>query len=95
MPRGAPFEQAWRALDLPGGSLGVVGGTRIFEVFLPRYDVFYLTRAPKVRLPGGVPVFAEVPEKTPEDVLAFHGLRADPPRVLDAAQHLMVTAWRR
>ncbi|MBV9557733.1 MAG: dihydrofolate reductase [Pseudolabrys sp.] len=94
-PSGASFEQAWGALNLPGGSLGVVGGTRVFEMFLPRYDIFYLTRAPGVRLPGGVPVFAQVPDKTPEAILTFHGLRADAPRMLDAGKNLTVTAWRR
>ncbi|MBV8791446.1 MAG: dihydrofolate reductase, partial [Pseudolabrys sp.] len=41
-PGGTSFEQAWRALDLPDGKLGVVGGTDVFTLFLPRYDVFYL-----------------------------------------------------
>ena len=94
-PAGASFEQAWEALRLPGGSLGVVGGTGVFEMFLPRYDVFYLTRAPGVRLPGGRPVFAAVPGQSPEQILAQHGLHADKPQVLDAGQNLTMTAWRR
>jgi hypothetical protein len=94
-PAGASFEQAWAALGLPDSSLGVVGGTRIFEMFLPRYDVFYLTRAPGVRLPGGRPVFADVPARTPEDVLAGHGLRPGPRRTLDVAENVTLTAWSR
>jgi hypothetical protein len=94
-PAGAPFEQAWAALKLPGGSLGVVGGTGVFELFLPRYDVFYLTRAPGVQLPSGRPVFAEVPRSSPEDIMTRPGLRPQPPRLLDAAKNLSVTAWTR
>ena len=41
-PAGATFEQAWEALGVPNGSLAVVGGTDVFGMFLPRYDVFYL-----------------------------------------------------
>ncbi len=92
-PAGAPFEQAWAALKLSSGSLGVVGGTGVFEMFLPRYDVFYLTRAPGVQLPGGRPVFAEVPGLSPEHIMKRHGLRPQPPRLLDAAKNLSVTAW--
>jgi dihydrofolate reductase len=94
-PAGASFEAAWAALEVPDGSLAVIGGTEVFGMFLPRYDVFYLTRAPGVRLPGGRPVFPQVPQQTPEQVLAGHGLTPDPPQVLDAAIGLTVTSWRR
>jgi hypothetical protein len=94
-PAGASFEQAWAALGVPDGSLAVIGGTDVFGMFLGRYDVFYLTRAPAVRLPGGRPVFPQVPQQTPEQVLAGHGLRPDPPRMLDARNGLSVTSWRR
>jgi dihydrofolate reductase len=94
-PAGASFAQAWAALELPHGSLAVIGGTAVFGMFLPDYDVFYLTRAPRVRLPGGRPVFPQVPQRTPEEVLASHGLAPAPPQVLDAASGLSVVAWRR
>jgi hypothetical protein len=94
-PAGAAFEAAWAALAVPDGSLAIIGGTDVFGMFLPRYDVFYLTRAPRVRLPGGRPVFPQVPQHTPDEVLASHGLRPDPPRVLDAGHDLSVTSWRR
>ena len=94
-PAGASFEQAWDALALQDAKLGVVGGTSVFELFLDTYDEFHLTRAPGVRLPGGRPVFSGVPAQTPEQILAQHGLVADPPRVLDAAHGLTVTVWRR
>jgi hypothetical protein len=94
-PRGANFEQAWAALGIAGGSLGVVGGTRVFGMFLPSYDVFHLTRAPGVRLPGGRPVFPGVPEKTPEQVLTAAGMTPGETLTLDAAHDLTVTLWRR
>src|ERR1700682_3099536 len=73
-PAGASFAAAWAALGVPDGSLAVIGGTEVFGMFLPDYDVFHLTRTPDVRLPGGRPVFPQVPEQTPEEVLASHGL---------------------
>src|SRR6476620_365917 len=82
-PAGASFEQALAALGAPIASVGVIGGTDVFGLFLDRFDVFYLTRAPGVRLPGGRPVFPGVPARTPEDVLASHGLKGGPPHPLD------------
>src|SRR6202163_1637938 len=94
-PAGASFEEAWAALGVPDGSLAVIGGPEVFGMFLPRYDVFYLSRAPAVRLPGGRPVFPQVPQRTPEAVLASHGLEPGPPQVLDAASGVTVVGWRR
>ena len=94
-PAGASFEQAWAALRVPDGSLAVIGGTDVFGMFLPRYDVFHLTRAPDVWLPGGRPVFPQVPQRTPEEVLASHGLKPGPPQVLDAANDVTVVSWHR
>jgi hypothetical protein len=61
-------------LRVPNGSIGVIGGTEVFALFLDRYDTFYLTRAPGVQIPGGRPVFPEVPRIVPEDVLSQHGV---------------------
>jgi hypothetical protein len=94
-PAIASFEQAWAALGVPGGSLAVIGGPDVFGMFLPDYDVFHLTRAPNVWLPGGRPVFPQVPAQTPEEVLASHGLAPGPPQVLDAERGLKVVSWHR
>jgi hypothetical protein len=67
----------------------------VFGLFLDRYDVFYLTRAPGVRLPGGRPVFPGVPAQTPEEVLEIHGLVRGERQVLDRAKDLTVVAWLR
>jgi dihydrofolate reductase len=88
-PAGASFEQALTALGVPDGSIGIIGGTDVFGMFLDRYDVFHLSRAPDVRLPGGRPVFPEVPTQTPEQVLASHGLYRGNRRCLTRLK-----AWR-
>ena len=89
------FEEAWSALGLTNASLGVVGGTAVFGMFLDRYDAFHLSRVPGVRLPGGRPVFPDVPKLTPEQVMTQHGLRAGKREILDAANDISVTVWRR
>jgi dihydrofolate reductase len=94
-PAGASFAEAWVALRVPDGSLAVIGGTEVFGLFLPDYDAFHLTRAPNVRLPGGRPVFQQVPRQSPEQVLASHGLTPGRPQLLDAGIGLTVTSWRR
>jgi hypothetical protein len=93
-PQGATFEQAWDALGVDG-ALGVVGGTTVFGMFLPLYDVFHLTRAPGLKLPGGRPVFPGVPAQSPEQTMTKAGLREGKTRVLDARHNLTVTEWRR
>ena len=94
-PAGASFEQALAAFGTGDASIGVVGGTDVFGMFLDRYDSFYLSRAPDVRLPGGRPVFPEVPARTPEDVLARHGLVRGARQVIDPAKGVAVVRWQR
>ncbi|HET7880468.1 MAG TPA: hypothetical protein VFL55_06245 [Acetobacteraceae bacterium] len=94
-PAGATFEEALRELGQEGAAVAVIGGAEAFALFLSRMDVFHLTRAPDVRLPGGRPVFPDVPARAPEDVLAAHGMIADPPVVLDAAARLTLVTWQR
>jgi len=94
-PAGASLEEALGGLGAPDARLGVVGGTEVFGLFLDRYDAFFLSRAAGVRLPGGRPVFPSVPARTPEAVLAAHGLRLDQRRDLDAAKGLTLEIWRR
>jgi len=93
-PAGASFEDAWTALGTEG-VLAVIGGTVVFGLFLPRYDIFYLSHAPHVRLPGGRPVFPGVPARTPDEMLASHGLVPGPVQVLDAQNEVTVVSWRR
>jgi len=94
-PVGASFDEALAALGAPNGSVGVIGGPDVFGMFLDCYDVFHLSRAPRVRLPGGRPVFPEVPTRTPEELLARHGLARGQRQVLDPANGLAVVSWHR
>jgi len=94
-PAGASFEQALATLGTSANRVGILGGTEVFGMFLDRYDVFHLSRAPDVRLPGGRPVFPGVPAQTPEEVLAGHGLRRGVRQVLDPAEGLTVVSWER
>ena len=94
-PTGASLEQAMSVLGVAEGSVGIIGGTDVFGLFLDRYDFFYLSRALDVRIPGGRPVFPGVPTRTPEEVLTCHGLAAGPQRVLDAAKGVTLVSWRR
>lgn len=94
-PRGATVEAALAELGVRDGDIAVVGGTEVFGLFLPRYDVFHLTRVQGVMLPGGRPVFPGVPARPPEALLAETGLRAGAPETLDAARDVSVVAWTR
>jgi len=94
-PLGAPFEDAVAAFAEPITRIAVIGGTDVFALFLDRFDAFHLTRAPGVLLPGGQPVFPEVPRRRPEDVLAEHGLRPEPLQMLDEELGVSLVTWRR
>jgi dihydrofolate reductase len=94
-PAGASLKEALAALGVPDARIGVVGGTDVFGLFLDVYEAFYLSRAAGVRLPGGRPVFPGVPARTPEEVLASHGLVPGARHALDPARGLTITGWRR
>jgi dihydrofolate reductase len=95
-PAGATLEQAAATLGAADGTIAVIGGTDVFSMFLPLYDVFHLSRAAHARIPGGRPVFTEVgPFASPEDVLARHGLKPGPRRDLDADAGITVVTWER
>jgi dihydrofolate reductase len=94
-PAHASFEAAAAVAGVSSGEVAPIGGTSVFEMFLDRYDAFFLSQAPHIRLPDGVPVFGDVPKKSPQQVLQAHGLSAGEQRVLDAANDVVVTAWRR
>ena len=94
-PAGASFEQACERAGVSAGTIAVIGGPLVFAMFLDRYDIFWLSEAPHVRLPGGHPCFPGVPERSPQQILAAHGLTAGEPHILDTAHDVRVTPWRR
>jgi hypothetical protein len=94
-PAGATFEAACDHADVHSGTAAVIGGPDVFGMFMDRYDTFWLSQAPRVRLPGGEPCFPGVPERSPQAILAAHGLKAGEAQSLDAAGGVSVTPWRR
>ena len=94
-PAGASFEAACEQRGIRAGMVAVIGGPIVFGMFMDRYDEFWLSQAPRVRLPDGEPCFPGVPVRSPEQVLASHGLRAGETQMLDPADGVTVTPWRR
>jgi dihydrofolate reductase len=95
-PAGATFEAALSRLSVIEGLIAILGGTEVFDLFLPLYDVFHLTHALHAKIPAGRPVFSQVgPRKTPEDVLTDAGLKPGHRQDLDAAAAITLTTWTR
>jgi dihydrofolate reductase len=94
-PAGASFEAACERAGVHSGTVAVIGGPDVFEMFMDRYDTFWLSLAPRAVLPGGEPCFPGVPRHSPQQILAAHGLTAGEARMLDAADGVSVTPWRR
>ena len=89
-PAGASLEAACAALGLSSGTVAVIGGPQVFTLFLKLgYDCFHLSRAVKVRLPGGLPLFGGDPDAARHAA----GLKPRPPLWLDDG--LSLTDWVR
>ena len=52
-PAGASFEAACDRAGVASGIVAIIGGPDVFGMFMDRYDTFWLSQAPRVRLPGG------------------------------------------
>jgi dihydrofolate reductase len=94
-PTGATFEAACNHAGMRSGTVAIIGGPNVFAMFLDRYDTFWLSQAPRVRIPDGEPCFPGVPQRSPQDILAAHGMKAGDPQILDAANAVSATPWRR
>ena len=94
-PAGASFEAACDQAGVADGTVAIIGGPVIFGMFLDRYDTFWLSQAPHVRMPDGEACFPGVPTQSPQQILAAHGLKAGEIRMLDAAHDVRVTPWSR
>ncbi len=93
-PAGASIDEALRALAVDRGLVAVIGGGDVFDLFLRiGYDAFHLSRAGRVRLPGGRLAFPRAP--TPEQALAGAGLKPGPQQMLDAADDITLVTWTR
>lgn len=93
-PAGASLEEACASVRCFSGAVAVLGGPHVYSLFLKiGYDDFYLSSTPKVKLPGGVPVFAECrPGRTPDEVLASTGHEPGPTQWLD--DEVTLVEWR-
>jgi len=94
-PAGATFEAACERADVKNGTVAIIGGPVVFAMFLDRYDTFWLSQAPKVRIPDGEGCFPGVPARSPQAILAAHGLKQGDAQMLDPAHEVSVTPWRR
>ena len=94
-PAGASFEAACDSVGVRSGMVAIIGGPDVFGMFMDRYDTFWLSQASRVRLPGGEPCFPGVPAHSPQEILAAHGLKAGEAQILDPANGVSVTPWRR
>jgi dihydrofolate reductase len=89
------LEAACAALGLEAGTAAVIGGTEAYGRFLPHYGAFHLSRAERISLAGGRPIFPGIPPQTAEGLLKRHGLVAGETRSLDAAAGVSVQSWQR
>ena len=94
-PAGAAFEAACERAGVKSGTVAIIGGPAVFAMFLDRYDTFWLSQAPKVRIPDGEGCFPGVPAQSPQAILAAHGLKQGDAQMLDPAHEVSVTPWRR
>ena len=94
-PAGASFEFACELAGVRSGTVAIIGGPAVFGMFMDRYDTFWLSQAPHVKIPGGEPCFPGVPARSPQEILAAHGLQAGQSQILDHANEVSVTPWRR
>jgi hypothetical protein len=94
-PAGASFEAACDLAGVHSGTIAIIGGPYVFGMFMDRYDTFWLSQAPHLRMPDGEPCFPGVPLHSPQQILATHGLRAGEAQILDPAHDVSVTPWRR
>lgn len=94
-PAGAAFEAACDFAGVRSGTVAIIGGPDVFGMFMDSYETFWLSQAHRVRLPGGEPCFPGVPGRSPQEILAARGLVAGRAKILDPANDVTVTPWRR
>lgn len=94
-PAGASFEEAAERAGVTAGTVAIIGGPGVFDMFMDRYDTFWLSVAPNVRLPGGEPCFPGVGPRTPQQILGAHGMRPGKTEILDPEDGVSVTPWLR
>ena len=89
-PAGIGLTRVLAGLGVSEGIVAVTGGTRVFDLFLPRFTQFDLVQVAGVTIPDGVPCFTG---GLPAEVLAGAGLVPGPPQDLDGG--VTLTEWTR
>lgn len=95
-PNGLAWDAAIADVLPGGGEVAVPGGRRVFDLFLDiGYAAFHLSRAPRVVIGEGQPLFtAGFGGEPAEETLRRRGLIADGSTVLDEAAPVTLTIWR-
>jgi hypothetical protein len=96
-PADVPFADALAVTAPHLGIVCVPGGRLVFDLFLSiGFDAFHLARARRVTIPDGIPVFSEVGHgRSATEILSDHGLIGGPTEILDAAEGVTLTVWRK
>jgi len=89
-----PRSKRLRSCRCPFRTAAVIGGGCVRNVHGPLRHVLALAGAAGAAA-GGEPCFPGVPERSPQAILAAHGLKAGEAQILDAAGGVSVTPWRR
>ena len=92
-PANVSFEEAAARLGVRDGRAAILGGTEVYGLFLDRYDAFHLSRVAGLRLLQGRPVFPQVPQMTPEDILQTSGLSQASQMILDSSRSTTLSNW--
>jgi len=94
-PAFVPVEEALAHAAPGGGVAAIVGGTRVFDLFLDYgYDVFDLVRAEDVLLPGGLPLFSLCDAgRNSASLLGERGLTPGQAVPLDPVHRVVLVPW--
>jgi hypothetical protein len=95
-PTRTNWAEAAKELLPLGGDVAIPGGQGVFDLFLRiGFDAFHLSRAHRVKLPGGRAVFSACDAgHTAEAVLAAAGLSPSEKIPLDPEHGVAMTVWR-
>jgi len=96
-PDTIPIGEALARLVPAGGRIAVVGGTGVFDAFLPiGYDTFWLAVATRARVPGGRPVFTGIASVAEAEArLVEMGLVVRARSILDMRDGIELAVFRR
>jgi dihydrofolate reductase len=94
-PAGLCLEEAADRLGISQGKAAILGGPEIYRLFLPRYDVFHLSRVDALTLTGGRSLFHDAGTSSPEEALRASGLIDIEREHLDEEGRVTLTTWYR